>query len=450
MVSGDTIVAVATPPGRGGIGIIRLSGPLAAHIGAKLLGGTLPPPRHARYGPLCDQQGTPLDHGIALWFPAPHSFTGEDVVELQGHGGPVVLDMLLEACCHAGARLANAGEFSQRAFLNDRIDLAQAEAIADLIDATSRQAARSALQTLQGRFSQQIDRLVEGVITLRIHVEAAIDFPEEEIDFLADASLQQQLDTLQQQLKQLLCGAQQGQLLRDGMQLVLAGTPNVGKSSLLNALAGEEHAIVTDIPGTTRDLLRAQINLNGMPLHIIDTAGLRDTPADAVEAEGMRRSWQAIAQADRLLLVMDDRTCFDATQQALIDQLPTALPVTLLRNKIDLSGGVAGLRAGGERYPEIGLSARTGMGIDALRDHLQQVMGYHGGDGAFIARRRHLQALQQAAAALQLAAQQLTARQGELMAEELRQVQQALATITGSFDNDQLLGRIFSSFCIGK
>lgn len=445
----DTIAALATPAGRGGVGIIRVSGPRAAGIAHQML-GTLPRPRQAVYGPFHDLDGNVIDTGLALYFPQPHSFTGEDVLELQGHGGPVVLDLLLQQTLQLGARLARPGEFSERAFLNDKIDLAQAEAIADLIEAGSEQAARSALQSLQGVFSNWVHATVEALTELRMFVEAAIDFPEEEIDFLADERAGEKLRHLREEIERVMLTAHQGQLLREGMRIVLAGQPNTGKSSLLNALAGRESAIVTEIPGTTRDVLKEEINIDGMPLHIIDTAGLRES-ADAVEREGIRRTWLEIEQADCVLLLLDDRQGFGAVEQALLARLPQHLPVTRVFNKIDLSGSPAELLED-EHGIKVKLSAKTGEGIDLLRDHLKTQVGYQGStDGVFMARRRHLDALERARVHIENGFQQLqTQHAGELLAEELRLAQQALGEITGEVSSDELLGRIFTSFCIGK
>ena len=442
-MSTDTIAAVATPPGRGGVGIVRVSGPAVPDIARRVL-GCLPEPRRAWYGHFLGTDGEPVDDGIALYFAAPRSFTGEEVLELQGHGGPVVMELLMDSVCAAGARPARPGEFSQRAFLNGRLDLAQAEAVADLIDAGSRAAARAALRSLEGVFSRAVDELVEGLIALRVQVEAALDFPEEEIDFLADAALAAQLDEVRRRLQTVQHQAGQGRLLREGMTLVIAGRPNAGKSSLLNALAGTDAAIVTDIAGTTRDLLREHIQIDGMPLHVIDTAGLRESD-DPVEAEGIRRAWQAIEQADLVLLQVDDQLGRGPEDEAILERLPQGLEVLEVHNKIDLSG-----HAPGEADGRIYLSARTGAGLEALRQALKQRMGYEGASGVFSARRRHLAALETAAEHLQQAAAHLAQRQGELLAEELRAAQQALEEITGRFTADDLLGRIFSSFCIGK
>ena len=454
MSTSDTIVAQATPPGRGGVGILRVSGRAASQIAQEIL-GKLPKPRYADYLPFRDADGSTLDQGIALWFPGPNSFTGEDVLELQGHGGPVILDLLLKRIISLdGVRIARPGEFSERAFLNDKLDLAQAEAIADLIDASSEQAARSAVNSLQGAFSNRVHHLVEALTHLRIFVEAAIDFPDEEIDFLSDGKIEAQLNTVIGDLDAVRAEARQGSLLREGMKVVIAGRPNAGKSSLLNALAGREAAIVTDIAGTTRDVLREHIHLDGMPLHIIDTAGLREA-SDEVERIGIERAWNEIEQAD-LVLFMVDGTTTNATEPAQIwpefmARLPETLPIVVVRNKADITGETLGMTEV-NGHSLIRLSARTGDGVDLLREHLKQVMGFnHNMEGGFLARRRHLQALELAAEHLIRGKDQLLgARAGELLAEELRMSQQALSEITGEFTSDDLLGRIFSSFCIGK
>ncbi|AYH50155.1 MULTISPECIES: tRNA uridine-5-carboxymethylaminomethyl(34) synthesis GTPase MnmE [Dickeya] len=450
----DTIVAQATPPGRGGVGILRISGRQASAVAQAVL-GKLPKPRYADYLPFHDADGSVLDQGIALWFPGPNSFTGEDVLELQGHGGPVILDLLLRrVVALPDVRIARPGEFSERAFLNDKLDLAQAEAIADLIDASSEQAARSAVNSLQGVFSTRIHQLVEALTHLRIYVEAAIDFPDEEIDFLSDGKIEAMLNDVIGDLGAVRAEARQGSLLREGMKVVIAGRPNAGKSSLLNALAGRDAAIVTDIAGTTRDVLREHIHIDGMPLHIIDTAGLRDA-SDEVERIGIERAWQEIEQADRVLFMVDGTTT-DAVEPAAIwpefmARLPKTLPITVVRNKADVTGEPLGIEDV-NTYSLIRLSARTGNGVDLLRDHLKQSMGFTSNtEGGFLARRRHLQALEQAAQHLQQGHEQLVgAYAGELLAEELRLAQQALSEITGEFTSDDLLGRIFSSFCIGK
>jgi len=450
----DTIAAVATAQGRGGVGIVRVSGPLAGSL-AQAISGRQLTPRYAYYGPFSDRHGQVLDQGLALYFPGPNSFTGEDVLELQGHGGPVVLDLLLRRCVELGARLARPGEFSERAFLNDKLDLAQAEAIADLIDASSEQAARNALRSLQGEFSRLVHGLTERLISLRIYVEAAIDFPEEEIDFLADGHVLGLLDGVRADLLAVTREAGQGALLRDGMTVVIAGRPNAGKSSLLNALAGRETAIVTAIAGTTRDVLREHIQLDGMPLHVLDTAGLRDTQ-DPIERIGVERALAAIGEADRILLVVDATAPealepFDLWPEFLA-QRPDPAKVTLIRNKADLSGEPIELISNADGHVSLSLSAKSTQGLELLREHLKACMGYaQTSESGFSARRRHLEALRQAGTCLDHGRAQLTlAGAGELLAEDLRQAQHALGDITGAFSSDDLLGRIFSSFCIGK
>jgi len=463
----DTIAAIATAPGQAGVGIVRVSGPKARAISVAMLGHT-PKPRYAHYGAFLDQKGNLIDEGIGLFFPNPNSFTGEDVFELQGHGGTVILDVLLREVCSLGARLARPGEFSERAFLNDKLDLAQAEAIADLIESSSEQAARCAVRSMQGVFSRRIETLVEAVTHLRIYVEAAIDFPEEEIDFLADGKVATDLQTLLKQLEAVLGEAQQGTILRDGMKVVIAGRPNAGKSSLLNALAGREAAIVTAIEGTTRDVLREHIHIDGMPLHIIDTAGLRDSP-DEVEQIGIARAWDEIRQADRILLMVDATTTDKTTPHEIwpdfIDQLPASAPITVIRNKVDLTGEAVSLsevltEAPGEQHkersignaPVIRLAAKSTNGLDVLRDHLKHCMGFASTtEGGFLARRRHLDALERARDCLLQGQAQLEGYgAGELLAEDLRAAQDALGEITGQLTPDELLGKIFGSFCIGK
>ena len=450
----DTIAAVATAPGRGGIGVIRLSGPDALDIARTICGGRELQPRHAHYRNFSHADQL-IDQGIALFFPGPNSFTGEDVVELQGHGGPLILDQLLRAAIALGARQARPGEFSERAFLNDKIDLAQAEAIADLIEAGSEQAARNALQSLQGVFSEKIEDLVENLTHLRIYVEASIDFPEEEIDFLADGKVAADLDALLQQLTAIEAQARQGSILREGMRVAIAGRPNAGKSSLLNALAGRDAAIVTDIAGTTRDVLREHIHIDGMPLQFADTAGLRDSP-DRVEQIGIQRAWEEIHGADRVLLVVDAEQAHSLDPELVwpefTAQLADAENLTLVLNKIDLTDYSAGLQAHTDGVPVIAISAKTGAGLEALKEHLKHCMGYSGGaEGTFSARRRHLDALARARAFIEQGHSQLhEAGAGELLAEDLRQAQQALGEITGAVTADELLGKIFGSFCIGK
>jgi tRNA modification GTPase len=450
----DTIAAIATPPGKGGVGIVRVSGPLATQIAQRLLGTDKLTPRYAQYGKFFEQTSSgpvDLDQGIALYFPGPKSFTGEDVLELQGHGGPIILDCLLREVIRAGARMARPGEFSERAFLNNKIDLAQAEAIADLIDSASEQAARQAMRSLQGEFSKEINNLVEAITLLRIYVEAAIDFPEEEIDFISDGRIADELNTIKQQLNKVFNSAKQGSILREGMTVVIAGKPNAGKSSLLNALAGRESAIVTDIAGTTRDVLRENILIDGMPLHIVDTAGLRESN-DIVEQEGIKRAWAEIGSADRVLLVIDST---ESNNEKFLD-IPVEFEdfaqqgkLSIIYNKCDLSGHKINIDI--SEISRLYLSAKQADGIDILRQHLKDCIGYKDGEGQFIARRRHIEALDRGRQHLLEGEQQLQRyNAGELLAEELRICQNALAEITGEFSSDDLLGRIFSSFCIGK
>jgi tRNA modification GTPase len=450
MTHPDTIVAAATPPGRGGVGVVRLSGPKAPEIAAIIL-GDLPQPRLAKLAPFLDETGNAIDVGISLFFPGPHSYTGEHVLELHGHGGPVVIERLIDRCLGLGARRARPGEFTERAFLNDKIDLAQAEAVADLIDAGSRDAARAAMRSLQGEFSSMVQGLTDALIDLRTYVEAAIDFPEEEIDFLADAELVDRLTSVRGHFDAVAAAARQGRLLRDGITVVLAGRPNTGKSSLLNRLAGYDAAIVTAIPGTTRDIVRERIDIDGLPLHVLDTAGLRDSE-DVVEREGVRRAAAEMSRADRVLFVIDaaedpDARAFAAERA----RLPSEVPVTLVFNKIDLAPGLpVGETISGP--PRVHVSAMTGAGLDVLRAHLKDCVNFQSADGGSIsARRRHLDALARARQCVEAAARELEQRRaGELVAEELRAAQRALEEITGIFTADDLLGRIFGSFCIGK
>lgn len=430
---------------------MRLSGPKVPEFAAIVL-GELPAPRRATFARFLDARQEPIDAGLALFFPAPHSYTGEHVLELQGHGGPLVIEGVVSRMLELGARRALPGEFTQRAFLNDKLDLAQAEAIADIIDAGSREAVRAAMRSLQGEFSNMVRGLTEAVIELRMYVEAAIDFPEEEIDFLADRELAQRFQTVREHFDAVEQSARQGRLLREGMTVVIAGRPNAGKSSLLNRLAGYDAAIVTPIPGTTRDILRERIHIDGMPLHVLDTAGLRHGTSDEVEAEGIRRAQAEMQRADRLLFVID--VLADPVGNAYSEErerLPRDVPVTLVFNKCDQAAGlpVADTIAG---PPRVSISARTGEGIDALRSHLKMCMGYQTLDaGTVSARQRHLDGLRLARRHAEEAARQLQERRaGELVAEELRAAQQSLSEITGEFTSDDLLGRIFSSFCIGK
>jgi tRNA modification GTPase len=446
----DTIVAAATPPGRGGVGIVRVSGPKVPEIAAVIV-GELPLPRRATFARFLDSHQETIDAGLALFFPAPHSYTGEHVLELQGHGGALVIESLVARVIEIGGRRALPGEFTQRAFLNDKLDLAQAEAIADLIDAGSRAAVRAAMRSLQGEFSAMIRGLTDAIIELRTYVEAAIDFPEEEVDFLADEQLAERFQAVRDHFDGVEQSARQGRLLREGMTVVIAGRPNAGKSSLLNRLAGYEAAIVTAIPGTTRDVVRERIDIDGMPLHVLDTAGLRQG-GDIVEEEGIRRATVEMTRADRVLFVIDASE--DPSGSAFSEEsarMPPDVPVTLIFNKCDLAVGipVADTIAG---PPRIVVSATTGKGIDSLRAHLKLCMGYQTLDtGTVSARQRHLESLSRARRNVDEAQRQLQDRRaGELVAEELRGAQQALNEITGEFTSDDLLGRIFSSFCIGK
>lgn len=461
-IESDTICALATAPGRSGIGIVRISGPAVSTIARKIL-GLLPAPRKAHFNKFLDSQGQAIDQGIALYFPAPASFTGEDVLELQGHGGIQTLTLVIKTALDAGARLARPGEFSERAFLNDKLDLVQLEAIADIIDAGSETAARSAYRTFNGTFSRSVAELVDGITDLRVYIEAAIDFSEEEIDFLAGGKIQEKLSELSSQLQQLFRQARQGALLREGLHLVIAGKPNAGKSSLLNQLSGQETAIVTEIPGTTRDLLRETINLDGLPLHLIDTAGLRNSD-DPVEQEGVRRARETFPAADQILLLIDaqEQTITSESIQPALDLLGLKSngedlgKIILVVNKIDLldnhNPGVTEIALNGSKLPVVFISAKTGSGMNELRELLKQKAGYQlPGEGSFIARQRHLEALARASEFLRQAANQLLQNTGsELVAEDLRLAQKALGEITGEVTSDDLLGKIFSSFCVGK
>lgn len=444
----DTIAAIATAPGKGGVGIVRLSGPRAYEIG-QILSGQIQQPRVAEYRPFRKHDGEVLDYGIALYFQAPNSYTGEDVFELQGHGGPVVLNLVLQEVVRLGARIARPGEFTERAFLNEKMDLAQAEAVADLIESTTEQAARAASRSLQGAFSARIDDLLESLIYIRMYIEAALDFPEEEIDFLSDKQLHQRMRRLQADVQAVMASVRQGQLLREGMTVVILGQPNAGKSSLLNALSGSDAAIVTDIAGTTRDVLQQQIHIDGLPLNIVDTAGLRETE-DVVEAEGVRRAWRAVEQADRILLIVDANKGIGEADQKIIDQIPADTDYDVIFNKIDLLSEQPHIEHNGHQH-RIYLSASTGAGVAELSQHLKQCIGYEqSSEGMFTARQRHIDALKVAAENIDAAAEQLENGSGELAAEELRLAQDSLSAITGEFTSDDLLGEIFSSFCIGK
>jgi len=446
MSRNDIIAAVATAPGRAGIGIVRISGARLADFCERIVNRRLTP-RRAILADFLGAEGDVIDRGIALFFAAPHSYTGEDVLELQGHGGPVVLQLLLRRCLELGARLAEPGEFTRRAYLNDKLDLAQAEAVADLIDASTARAAQCALRSLQGAFSERIEGLTRSLIELRALAEATLDFPEEDIEFLQRPDAEERLTAIRTELAKVQQASQQGSLLREGMHVVLAGRPNVGKSSLLNRLAGEDLAIVTEIPGTTRDAIRQSINVSGVPAHIIDTAGLRDS-TDPVEKLGIARTWAAIERADLVLLVIDASGGETGGDEAILTRLPGSLPCIRVMNKIDL---IARAPAAEHRdgTPVVWLSAKTGEGIELLRRALLEAVGWQGeGEGLFMARERHLQALSAAQGHLERAAQ--VARQPELLAEELRLAQVALGAITGEFTADDLLAEIFSRFCIGK
>ena len=443
----STIAAVATAPGRGGVGVVRVSGKNLLPMAQALCGKT-PIPRVATYADFKDVNGEAIDNGLLLFFAAPASFTGEDVVELQGHGGPVVMEMLLNRCLELGARLAEPGEFTKRAFLNDKLDLAQAEGVADLIDASSRTAARLALRSLKGDFSRRIHGLVDDLVTLRMLVEATLDFPEEDIDFLEAADARGKLEDLRRSVDEVLANARQGAILREGMNVVLVGAPNVGKSSLLNALAGDEVAIVTDIAGTTRDAVRERILIDGVPVHIVDTAGLRETD-DVVERIGIERSRKAVSEADVALVLVDPREGLNEKTRMILDTLPSDLKRIEIHSKSDLHTGAAvAFETGADTV--IPLSAKTGAGLDVLRQTLLREVGWQGeGEGLFLARARHLNALQAAKGELELAA--LCGNgQIELLAEHLRLAQVACGEITGEFTADDLLGVIFSRFCIGK
>jgi len=436
----DTIVAAATPPGRGGIGIVRISGPGAGAIASAMLGSP-PRARRATLASFAGEDGTAIDSGIALWFPKPRSFTGEDVLELHGHGGPVVMDLLVARAVALGARLARPGEFSERAFLNDKLDLAQAEAIADLIDAGSAEAARAAARSLAGEFSREVGALAAKVLELRTYVEAAIDFPDEDVEFLQNPEVGARLSDIAGRFERIAAAAAAGRALTEGLTVVIAGRPNAGKSSLLNALAGHDAAIVTDIPGTTRDVLRERISVDGLPIHVADTAGLRESP-DRIEEEGMRRARAEMARADLLLYVVDAAA---GAAPGELESLPQDPPALVVWNKTDLASMPAGAAG-------IGVSALTGAGLELLRGKLKAAAGYReAGAGAYSARRRHLDALARAQSLFEVAQARLGQRASfELVAEDLRQAHRALGEITGEVTSDELLGAIFAGFCIGK
>jgi tRNA modification GTPase len=447
--SNDTIAAIASAPGRGAVGVIRISGPDVPHIAQEIL-KFLPTPRLAHVADFRSRSGEPLDRGLALYFPAPASYTGEHVLELQGHGGALIMDLLLKRLLELGCRMARPGEFSERAFLNGKIDIAQAEAIADLIDAGTTAAARAAVRSMQGEFSARINALQAQITELRLGVEAAIDFPDEELEFQPGSVLGRSMANILTGFESITAAARQGALLREGLNVVIAGKPNAGKSSLLNQLVGDEIAIVTDQPGTTRDVLRQHVHLDGLPLNLIDTAGLRAT-ADVVEAEGVRRALNELDRADRVLYILDAAADEPLDWRAELKELPPGVPVTLIFNKIDLSG-VAPRADESRDPPQVFLSAKTGEGVALLREHLKSRAGYTSDDsGALSARRRHLDALRRAQSCVRQAAETLrTTRAFELFAEDLRRAQLALGEITGEFTSDDLLGEIFSSFCIGK
>jgi tRNA modification GTPase len=444
----DTIVASATPPGIGGIAVVRLSGPAAEDI-CKRMTGSLPAPRRAVFAHLADAAGRDLDQGLVIYFPAPHSFTGEAVVELHCHGGPLVTGSIIEAAINLGARRAQPGEFSKRAFLNEKLDLAQAEAIADLIGSGTEQAARAALRSLTGSFSRLVNALQEQLTGLRLHTEAALDFPEEDIDFLSDESLRRKIESTAGSFAALRRGAAIGRVLRDGFQVVIIGRPNAGKSSLLNLLSGQDAAIVTEVAGTTRDILREQINIDGLGVELVDTAGLRNDP-DRIEAEGMRRAREAISTADAILWIQDVTVGTGETIKELEPSIQDDVPVIIVRNKIDLTGEAAGAEGAAPRL--LNLSAKTGAGIGALREQIRQLAGFKDlGEGAFTARRRHLRAIEVALGHFETGHRALAdSGAGEIFAEELRLAQLALGEITGAITSDDLLGQIFSEFCIGK
>jgi len=443
-MASEVIAAVATPPGRGGIGIVRISGPRLGSLLQGLVKIEIAPRRATRVD-FVAADGSVIDQGLALFFPAPHSYTGEDVIELHGHGGPVVMQLLLNRCLQLGARVAAPGEFTKRAFLNDRLDLAQAESVADLIDAATAEAARCAVRSLKGEFSRRIDAMAQSLIELRMLVEASLDFPEEDVEFLAQGKARARLDAVREQLRQTLDASRQGSLLRAGIHVVLAGAPNVGKSSLMNCIAGADLAIVTDVPGTTRDAIRETVNVAGVPLHMIDTAGLRE-PQDQVEKVGISRTWNEISNAD-LVLWIGDATRADTwiSDPQLAQRLSAGVPQLKVLNKIDLTNGIT--PAGLDNV--IAVSAKTGVGIDALKSSMLSAVGWgSSGEGIYLARERHLEALQ--TASRHLAAATESAGALELFAEELKLAHNALGGITGEFTADDLLGRIFSRFCIGK
>lgn len=444
--SSDTIAAIATASGAGGIGVVRVSGPLSKIIAVSVL-GHCPKPRHAAYLDFLQADGDLIDRGIAIFYPNPHSYTGEDVLELQGHGGTALMQILLARCIALGARQAEPGEFTRRAYLNDKMDLAQAEAVADVINAATIEAAKSAVRSLSGEFSQRINTLLSKLVDLRMYVEACLDFPEEEIDFITQGRVADKLDAIIAEMRSVFAKAKQGSLLREGINVVLVGQPNVGKSSLMNQLAGEEVAIVTSIAGTTRDTIKNAIQINGVPLHVIDTAGLRETD-DEVEKFGIARTWRATETAHIALLLVDATHGITETERSILARLPQEIPKIWVHNKIDVTQEPA-LIAEQDEATHIYISAKTGVGVDLLKNHLLKLAGYqNNAEGIFMARARHLSALTEVAEHLDLAAGQIAS--AELVAEELRLAQEALSSITGEFTPDDLLGEIFSKFCIGK
>jgi tRNA modification GTPase len=448
MIHSDVIAAIATPPGRGGIGVVRVSGRNLQSLALRVA-GSVPEPRRATLTRFRDENGRVIDQGIVLYFPAPQSYTGEEILELQGHGGPAVMNLLLSSCLSAGARLAQPGEFTLRAFLNNKLDLAQAESVADLIDASNEEAARCAIRSLQGEFSNAIHALVQALTDLRMLVEVSLDFSEEEIELVSGKELEIRLERIRRQLEQVFSSARQGSLLREGIWIALVGQPNVGKSSLLNRLAGEEIAIVTEIPGTTRDVIRQAIEIEGVPLHLLDTAGLRETE-DALEKMGMARTRSAIDKASIVLLVVDSRVGITPEDRAILASLPAGLRLIVVHNKTDLLEPVL---SSATSTTDIRVSAKTGAGIGLLRQRLLEMIGWQSsaGEGAFMARQRHLSALTAAQAHLEAACALVSSMdQLDLFAEELRLAQLALSSITGEFNADDLLGEIFSRFCIGK
>ncbi|HNV88183.1 MAG TPA: tRNA uridine-5-carboxymethylaminomethyl(34) synthesis GTPase MnmE [Methylotenera sp.] len=442
----DTIAAIATASGAGGIGVVRVSGPLSHAIANQIL-EQCPAPRHAAYLPFYDVNHQLIDRGIAIYYQNPHSYTGEDVLELQAHGGTALMQILLARCIELGARQAEPGEFTRRAYLNDKIDLAQAEAVADVINASTAEAARSAVRSLSGEFSNSINQLLAKLVNLRMYVEACLDFPEEEIDFISQGKVTEKLEAITSELESVFSKAKQGSLLREGMHIVLVGQPNVGKSSLMNQLSGEEVAIVTPIAGTTRDAIKSSIQINGLPLHIIDTAGLRDTN-DEVEKIGIARTYRALENAQVALLLVDAAHGIDDAEKSILTRLPQEISKIWVHNKIDTANETAKIvEKAGETH--IFLSAKMGSGVDLLKRHLLNIAGYQqNAEGVFMARARHLEALKQVDAHLQLAYNNIS--QAEIIAEELRLAQEALSSVTGEFTPDDLLGEIFSKFCIGK